>query len=95
MRVLRWWQRFSWHVREYLREAANRAGGHTPAPAEQAHPDDLDAVLVGGSAAALWANHRSSCDHDHVLQDLGELGDIESGVRSGSRSRASRSSWAR
>jgi hypothetical protein len=69
-----------------------------------------DAVLVGGSAAALWANHRSSLDHDHVLPDLnarfdavldaiestdgwvtnrvtpgkiilGELGDIESGVR--------------
>lgn len=69
-----------------------------------------DAVLVGGSAAALWANHRSSHDHDHVLLDLsdrfdavleaieatdgwvtnrvtpgkiilGELGDIESGVR--------------
>jgi hypothetical protein len=69
-----------------------------------------DAVLVGDSAAALWANHRSSCDHDHVLEDLaarfdavlgaieatdgwitnrvipgkvilGELGDIESGVR--------------
>jgi hypothetical protein len=69
-----------------------------------------DAVLVGGSAAALWANHRFSHDHDHVLQDLsdrfdavleaieatdgwvtnrvspgkiilGELGDIESGVR--------------
>jgi hypothetical protein len=69
-----------------------------------------DAVLVGDSAAALWANHRISFDHDHVLQDLsarfdavldaieatdgwvtnratpgkiilGELGDIESGVR--------------
>ena len=69
-----------------------------------------DAVLVGGSAAALWANHRASFDHDHVLKDLGarfdavleaieatdgwvtnrvtagkiilgELGDIESGVR--------------
>jgi hypothetical protein len=69
-----------------------------------------DAVLVGGSAAALWANHRASFDHDHVLLDLaarfdavleaveatdgwvtnrvaagkiilGELGDIESGVR--------------
>jgi len=65
---------------------------------------------VGGSAAALWADHRSSYDHDHVLEDLearfdavleaieatngwvtnrvtpgkiilGELGDIESGVR--------------
>jgi hypothetical protein len=69
-----------------------------------------DAVLVGGSAAAFWASHRSSYDHDHVLADLsarfdavldaieatdgwvtnrvtpgkiilGELGDIESGVR--------------
>ena len=69
-----------------------------------------DAVLVGGSAAALWANRRASFDHDHVLLDLaarfdavleaveatdgwvtnrvaagkiilGELGDIESGVR--------------
>ena len=69
-----------------------------------------DAVLAGGSAAALWANHRSSSDHDHVLEDLsirfnvvleaieatdgwvtnrvtpgkiilGDLGDIESGVR--------------
>ncbi|MCW2905798.1 MAG: hypothetical protein JWL68_587 [Actinomycetia bacterium] len=29
-----------------------------------------DAVLVGGSEAALWANHRSSYDHDHVLADL-------------------------
>jgi hypothetical protein len=29
-----------------------------------------DAVLVGGSAAALWANHRASFDHDHVLEDL-------------------------
>src|SRR5579864_3605505 len=36
-----------------------------------------DAVLVGGSAAALWANHRFSFDHDHVLEDLsdGRLGD--------------------
>lgn len=68
-----------------------------------------DAILVGGSAAALWANHPSS-DHDHVLADLstrfdavleaieatdgwvtnrvtpgkiilGDLGDIESGIR--------------
>jgi len=75
-----------------------------------------DAVLVGGSAAALWASHRTSFDHDHVLQDLsdrfdavleaieatdgwvtnrvspgkiilGELGDIESGVRQLIRSR--------
>lgn len=29
-----------------------------------------DAVLVGGSAAALHAGHRDSVDHDHVLTDL-------------------------
>ncbi len=29
-------------------------------------------MLVGGSAAALWANHRFSDDHDHVLQDLSD-----------------------
>jgi hypothetical protein len=28
------------------------------------------AVLVGGSAAALHAHHRTSLDHDHVLADL-------------------------
>jgi hypothetical protein len=31
-----------------------------------------DAVLVGGSAAALHAGHRVSFDHDHVLMDLRE-----------------------
>lgn len=31
-----------------------------------------DAVLVGGSAAALYAAHRASFDHDHVLADLRE-----------------------
>ncbi len=75
-----------------------------------------EAILVGGSAAALWASHRTSFDHDHVLADLsgrfdavleaieategwvtnrvtpgkiilGELGDIESGVRQLIRSR--------
>jgi hypothetical protein len=69
-----------------------------------------DAVLVGGSAAVLYANHRVSFDHDHVIGDLrdrfdavlealesepdwvtnrvtpgkiilGQLGDIETGVR--------------
>ena len=30
------------------------------------------AVLVGGSAAALYAGHRTSSDHDHVLPDLVE-----------------------
>lgn len=29
-----------------------------------------DATLVGGSAAALYANHRASYDHDHVMNDL-------------------------
>ncbi|MDQ3781755.1 MAG: hypothetical protein M3349_02305 [Actinomycetota bacterium] len=29
-----------------------------------------DAVLVGGAAAALYAGHRDSADHDHVLVDL-------------------------
>lgn len=29
-----------------------------------------DAVLVGGSAAALYAGHRASYDHDHVLARL-------------------------
>jgi hypothetical protein len=41
-----------------------------------------DAVLVGGSAAALHAGHRLSLDHDHVLADLRDrfdavLDDIE------------------
>jgi hypothetical protein len=30
------------------------------------------AVLVGGSAAILYANHRESRDHDHVLPDLAD-----------------------
>ncbi len=31
-----------------------------------------DAVLVGGSAAAPYAGHRISYDHDHVLTQLGD-----------------------
>jgi hypothetical protein len=31
-----------------------------------------DAVVVGGTAAALYADHRLSTDHDHVLGDLGD-----------------------
>jgi hypothetical protein len=75
-----------------------------------------DAVLVGRSAAALYAGHRDSYDHDHVLTDLrerfdvvlealesegewvtnrvvpgkvilGQLGDIEAGVRQMIRTR--------
>lgn len=32
-----------------------------------------DAVLVGGTAAALWASHR---DHGHVLANLSERFDV-------------------
>lgn len=35
-----------------------------------------DAVLVGGSAAALYAGHRDSFDHDHVLEDLAQRFDL-------------------
>lgn len=35
-----------------------------------------DAVLVGGSAAALYAGHRDSFDHDHVVADLRERFDL-------------------
>jgi hypothetical protein len=31
-----------------------------------------DAVLVGGSVAAMYAGHRDSFDHDHVVADLME-----------------------
>ena len=42
-----------------------------------------DAVLVGGTAAAIHAGHRISIDHDHVLNDLKShfsevLADLES-----------------
>lgn len=29
-------------------------------------------MLVGGAASALWANHRDSFDHDHLLSDLAD-----------------------
>lgn len=35
-----------------------------------------DAVLVGGSAAALYARHRASYDHDHVVADLHDRFDV-------------------
>src|SRR6202044_1374979 len=35
-----------------------------------------DAVLVGGSAAALYAGHRDSYDHDHILADLRDRFDV-------------------
>lgn len=35
-----------------------------------------DAVLVGGSAAAMYAGHRLSFDHDHVVADLTERYEI-------------------
>jgi len=31
-----------------------------------------DAVLVGGAAAILYADHRESRDHDHVVADLAD-----------------------
>lgn len=42
--------------------------------ASAAHLQEIvpDAVLVGGSAAALYAGHRVSFDHDHVLTDLSD-----------------------
>lgn len=35
-----------------------------------------DAVLVGGSAAAYYARHRMSTDHDHILDDLRDRFDV-------------------
>jgi len=35
-----------------------------------------DAVLVGGSAASIYAEHRYSLDHDHVITDLEEKFDL-------------------
>lgn len=35
-----------------------------------------DAVLVGGSAAALYAGHRLSYDHDHIVNDLQDRYDV-------------------
>lgn len=51
-----------------------------------------DAVLVGGSAEALYAGHRDSFDHDHVLTDLVDRYDtvleaVEAGLRQLGRSR--------
>lgn len=42
--------------------------------ASAAHLQEIvpDAVLVGGSAAAFYAGHRESFDHDHVVADLAE-----------------------
>ncbi|MGO1543996.1 MAG: hypothetical protein ACTHXA_06610 [Gulosibacter sp.] len=34
-----------------------------------------DATMVGGSAAAFWARHRLSVDHDHVVADLAPIYD--------------------
>jgi hypothetical protein len=35
-----------------------------------------EAVLVGGTAAAVYAGHRESVDHDHVLADLADKFDL-------------------
>jgi hypothetical protein len=39
-----------------------------------------DAVLVGGSAAVLYAGHRISYDHDHALADLSDRFDAVLGA---------------
>jgi len=39
-----------------------------------------DAVLVGESAAALYAGHRDSYDHDHVFADLPDRFDVVLGA---------------
>lgn len=39
-----------------------------------------DAVLVGGSAAVLYARHRTSYDHDHVVADLAQRFDAVLGA---------------
>lgn len=35
-----------------------------------------DAVLVGGAAAAIYATHRDSFDHDHTMADLSDRFDL-------------------
>lgn len=35
-----------------------------------------DTVLMGGSAAAMYAGHRESLDHEHVLADLRDRFDV-------------------
>lgn len=55
---------FSPHLVEVL-EAAARLQELVP-----------ETTLVGGSAAALYAGHRTSFDHDHVLTDLRDRFDV-------------------
>lgn len=63
--------------------AGSRAGGDLPAGLEEVLESAArlqrlvpDAVLVGGSAAAYYARHRMSTDHDHVLADLRDRFDL-------------------
>ncbi len=68
-----------------------QAGAMSTAAASEGLPDGLeevlesaarlqrlvpDAVLVGGSAAAYYARHRMSTDHDHILEDLRDRFDL-------------------
>lgn len=55
-------------------------------------------VIVGGSAAAYWAHHRLSYDHDHVYADLAEryddvLASLESNPDWRTSKRATRKPW--
>lgn len=57
-----------------------------------------EAVLVGGSSAALYAGHRDSFDHDHVLADLADryeqvLDAVEATDGWATSTRASRPPW--
>jgi Nucleotidyl transferase AbiEii toxin, Type IV TA system len=55
-------------------EVANRDPRFIALLESAAHLQQLvpDAVLVGGAAAILYADHRESSDHDHVVSDLAD-----------------------
>ncbi|MFD4422413.1 hypothetical protein ACFWN7_13055 [Agromyces sp. NPDC058484] len=69
---------------------SGEAGANLPHAYGELHPDlqrvlesaaqlqELvdDTVLVGGSAASLYAQHRASYDHDHTLRDLRDRFDV-------------------
>lgn len=57
-----------------LASITNRDPQFTAVMESAAHLQRLvpDAVLVGGAAAILYADHRESRDHDHVVADLAD-----------------------
>ncbi|HZZ61352.1 MAG TPA: hypothetical protein VFE63_09280 [Roseiarcus sp.] len=58
--------------------AAPREAGWEEVLASLCHLQSVlpDAVLVGGTASALYAGHRFSFDHDHVVRNLRERFDV-------------------